>query len=151
MSKAQEEELVAFIEWVNTFENISRTVTNYKDLADGGVLIEIAYDVDPRWFKTLRGDTREDKDNWVLKFNKLKRLYALIQRYYEEVFGYDPKNIDAPNLNTIAKESDINELVKLCSIVLTLAVQSQNNAVYIERIQSLSDTSQKGLMMAIER
>ncbi|CAG8591797.1 13130_t:CDS:2 [Ambispora gerdemannii] len=114
MSKAQEE--VAFIDWVNTFENISRTVTNYKDLADGGVLIEIACDVDPRWFKTLRGDTRGDKDNWVLKFNKLKRLYALIQRYYEEVFGYDLKNIDAPNLNTIAKESDISELVKLCFI-----------------------------------
>ncbi|CAG8466956.1 14313_t:CDS:2 [Ambispora leptoticha] len=152
MAKIQEEELaVAFIEWVNTFDNISRTVTNYTDLVDGRVLIEIACDVDSRWFRSLRGDILEDIDNWVIRSNKLKRLYTLIQRYYKEVIGYDTKNLDDPNLHAIANESDIKELIKLCVIVLALTVQSLKDVIYIKRIQSLSDNSQKGLMGAIER
>ncbi|CAG8466935.1 14312_t:CDS:10 [Ambispora leptoticha] len=151
MSMAQEEELTAFIDWANALDNISRPVNNYTDLADGGVLIEIACDVDSRWFKSLRGDTREDTENWVIRSTKLKRLYTLIQRYYKEEIGHDTKNFDDIDLNAIAKESDTKELIKLCSLILTMAVQSSRNAYYIERIQSLSDNSQKGLMVAIER
>ncbi|KAG9304071.1 hypothetical protein G9A89_005981 [Geosiphon pyriformis] len=150
MSKVQEEELAAaFVNWVKTFDGLSWSVNDYNDLSDGAVLFEIVNDIDPKWFKTLRAETRED--NWVLKLTKLKKLYTLIQRYYEEVTGYSTKNIDAPNLNLIAKESDVKETMKLCSLIVTLAVQSPNRAAYIEKIQLLTAESQKGLMVAIER
>ncbi|KAG9284254.1 hypothetical protein G9A89_002064 [Geosiphon pyriformis] len=133
MSKVQEEELAAaFVNWVKTFDGLSWSVNDYNDLCDAAVLFEIVNDIDPKWFKTLRAETRQD--HWVLNAVNLKKLYTLIQQYYEKVTGYSTKNIDAPNVNLIAKESD-----------------SPNGAAYIEKIQLLTAESQKGLMMAIER
>lgn len=104
---------------------------------------------DPKGFKMTNEVPREN--NWVQVFNKLKRLYPFLKKYYEDVLGISFDNVDTPNLNAIAKDGDINETLKLWSLVLTLAVKSTNNAVYIEKILSLSQKSQEGLMESIER
>ena len=87
----------------------------------------------------------------MLKVNNLKKLYKLLTRYYEEVLGQPTHNLDAPNLNAIARDSDLAETVKLGQMVVALAVQSERNQVYIEKIQALSQKSQHALMLAIEQ
>ncbi|CAG8512807.1 4035_t:CDS:10 [Diversispora eburnea] len=145
---SQQDKAAAFVDWVNTFDKISRPVNSIHDLIDGVVLIEILCIIDPKWFKMANDIPREN--NWVQIFNKLKRLYPFIKKYYEDVLGLSFNNVESPNLNSIAKDGDINETLKLCSLVLTLAVRSSQNEVYIEKILSLGQKSQKGLMESIE-
>ncbi|KAJ2819179.1 hypothetical protein FBU31_005623, partial [Coemansia sp. 'formosensis'] len=89
-------------------------------------------------------------DNWVLKMNNLKKLYKLVTRYYEEVLGYPTSNLAEPNLAAIAKNEEADELLKLCHLILTLAVQCERNQVYIGKIMSLGEEDQRSLMVSIE-
>ena len=104
---------------------------------------------DSKWFKQL---TRSEDNKWVTKFNKLIKLHLLLTRYYEENLGLSAiRNVEVPNFNVIAKDSDLVETMKLCSLIVTLAVTYVNKAEQITKIQSLSPKSQQGLMLTIER
>ncbi|CAG8443306.1 7674_t:CDS:10 [Acaulospora colombiana] len=136
--------VTAFMDWANTFDNLSCTVNSIHDLSDGNVLISMLCDIDQNWFKLVTHVPENRKENWFVKYDKLKRLYTLLTRYYEEILGLPAKNIESPNLKVIAKDEDFDEIVKLYSLVLTLAIRSSNNVIYIEKIQSLSQKSQEG-------
>jgi len=92
-------------------------------------------------------------DNWVLKFNNLKKLNKLVTRYYEEVLGQQEFSDKIPsiNLTAIAKDADVDEILKLCQLVIVIAVLNDNNSIYIEKMQSLSQSSQHALMVCIEQ
>ncbi|KAG0090263.1 hypothetical protein BGZ92_003328 [Podila epicladia] len=139
----------AFEEWVNTFEGISRQCQHISDLSDGIVLFEVAADIDPKWFKLIR--SAEMGDNWVLKYNNLKKLHKLVTRYIEEKLGQTLSELDPPNLNAIAKTGDTIEVLKLCELVIAIAVQCERNQHYIHKIQSLPHTSQHALMLSLEQ
>jgi methylglyoxal synthase len=64
--------------------------------------------------------------------------------------GQDIECIPVVNLNAIAKDADAKDLLRLCQLVVALAVQSENNNMYIEMIQSLTQKSQHALMVSIE-
>ncbi|KAJ3115511.1 E3 ubiquitin-protein ligase [Phlyctochytrium bullatum] len=104
---------------------------------------------DSQWFKF--GRSIDTGDNWVLKFNNLKKLYKLLTSFYEEVLGQNTSYLDVPNLTAIAKDANKGELVKLTQLILALAVQCENNQKYILQIQSLEEGSQHALMVAIEQ
>ncbi|KAJ2854615.1 hypothetical protein J3B02_002587 [Coemansia erecta] len=82
--------------------------------------------------------------------NNLKKLYKLVTKYYEDVLGYPASNLAEPNLAAIAKNEDPEELLKLCHLVLTLAVQCERNQLYIGKIMSLDEDDQRSLMVSIE-
>ncbi|KNC96680.1 uncharacterized protein SPPG_07893 [Spizellomyces punctatus DAOM BR117] len=138
----------AVVEWVNTFDSISRPCRSIKDLADAVVLTDILSQIDPQWFKAARA--AEYGDNWVLRFNGLKKLHKLLMGYYEEVLGQNSAGLETPNLTAIARDADILELLKLAQLVIALAVQCENNQRYVMKIQSLSQDSQHALMLSIE-
>ncbi|KAG2186909.1 hypothetical protein INT44_003136 [Umbelopsis vinacea] len=139
----------AFVEWINTFEHKSHDVDSLVELTDGVILSQVLQEIDPTWFKALSPVT-ETSDNWMLRFNNLKKLHKLIVRYYEEILGQDIESIPSVNLNAIAKDADSKDLLRLCQLVVALAVQSDNNNMYIELIQSLTQKSQHALMVSIE-
>jgi len=139
----------AFVEWINTFEHKSHEVDSLVELTDGVILSQVLQEIDPSWFKVLYPVT-ETSDNWMLRFNNLKKLHKLIVRYYEEILGQDIESIPSVNLNAIAKDADTKDLLRLCQLVVALAVQSDNNNMYIEMIQSLTQKSQHALMVSIE-
>ncbi|KAG0326804.1 hypothetical protein BG004_002901 [Podila humilis] len=134
---------------VNTFDNISRECRHISDLSDGIVLFEVAANIDPKWFKLIR--SADMGDNWVHKYNNLKKLYKLITRYLEERLGQSLVNLDPPNLNAIAKDGDEFEVLKLCELVIAIAVQCERNNTYIQKIQSLPQESQHALMLSLEQ
>ncbi|KAJ2553730.1 hypothetical protein IWW35_001671 [Coemansia sp. RSA 1878] len=145
---SQDDIAESFVSWVGTFSSLSKPVAQLADLTDGIALFEICAEIDRQWFKSIR--SADIGDNWVLKLNNLKKLYKLVTRYYEEVLGYPAANLGEPNLSAIAKNEDGHELLKLCHLVLTLAVQCERNQVYIGKIMSLGEDDQRCLMVAIE-
>ncbi|KAJ1664553.1 hypothetical protein IW140_000977 [Coemansia sp. RSA 1813] len=145
---SQDDIAEGFIHWVGTFDSLSKPVSNPHDLTDGIALFEICAEIDRQWFKSIR--SADIGDNWVLKLNNLKKLYKLVTQYYEEVLGYPASNLAEPNLSAIAKEGNGDELLKLCHLILTLAVQCERNQVYIGKIMSLGEEDQRSLMVSIE-
>lgn len=137
----------AFAQWINTFP-LSRPCRRLEDLTDGVILHEVLIDIDATWFKTLK--ILDAGPNWVLKFNNLKKLYKLVIGFYESVLRHSTSSLDVPNLTSIARDGDLNELLKLSQIVIALAVQSENNQKYIMKIQSLDNEGQQCMMIAIE-
>ncbi|KAG1445724.1 hypothetical protein G6F56_009815 [Rhizopus delemar] len=103
---------------------------------------------DHNWFKLIR--SADVGDNWVFKINNLKKLYKIISRYYEDVLGYAFSQFPSVNLNVIAKESNPLELLKLCKLVIFIAVLCADNEKYIQKIQQLSPVSQQQLMHVID-
>ncbi|KAJ1647555.1 hypothetical protein LPJ64_001088 [Coemansia asiatica] len=145
---SQEDIAHGFVHWVGTFSSLSKPVSQLTDLTDGIALFEICAEIDRQWFKSIR--STDIGDNWILKMNNLKKLYKLVTKYYEDVLGYPASNLAEPNLAAIAKNEDPEELLKLCHLVLTLAVQCERNQLYIGKIMSLDEDDQRSLMVSIE-
>ncbi|RCH90407.1 hypothetical protein CU098_004405 [Rhizopus stolonifer] len=138
----------AVVQWINSFESISHSVSRIQDLSDGITLFEVASNIDYKWFKLIR--SADVGDNWVLKINNLKKLYKLISRYYEEKLGVSFSKLPEINLNAIAKDSDPHEIIQLCKYVLYIAVCCPDNSQYIQNITQLSNASQENLMFFID-
>jgi len=101
------------------------------------------------WFKIDQQSDVRDDTNWVVKSRRLQKLYKLLLRHYEEKLGHSTKGLDQLDLNAIAKKDDIASTITLCSLIVTWAVCHENKAIYIEKIQKLSQSSQEGLMVLI--
>ncbi|KAI9316295.1 hypothetical protein BX666DRAFT_225162 [Dichotomocladium elegans] len=138
----------AYVEWINTFENISHKCRHISDFSNGIILFEVLADIDPKWFKLIR--SADVGENWVLKINNLKKLHKLVTRYYEEVLGRPSDRLPQISLNAISKDSDVTETIKLCQLIICIAVMCNKNEVYIEKIRSLSHEHQHALMISIE-
>ncbi|KAI7873563.1 hypothetical protein K492DRAFT_138875 [Lichtheimia hyalospora FSU 10163] len=151
----------AFVEWVNTFDTKVNTIDTVVELADGVVFSKVLIAIDPKWFKqlsstleaasmpTFTGDNDEN-GTWVSRLSNQKKIHRLITRYFDEVLGQDPEQLPSIDLNAIAKEANHYDLLLMCQLIVAIAVQSDNNRVYIDMIQSLSQKSQHSLMLSIE-
>ncbi|KAJ8660023.1 hypothetical protein O0I10_004250 [Lichtheimia ornata] len=154
----------AFVAWINTFDGKSSPIDTLVQLADGVVLSEVLIDIDAKWFKQLSNAAREannrkrnsilsdmnDDSSWVMRLNNQKRIHKLITRYFDEVLGQDPELLPSIDLAAIAKHANPSELLRMCQFIVAIAVQCDNNRVYIDMIQSLSQKSQHALMLSIE-
>jgi len=139
----------SILNWVNTFE-LKNTVSTIEELYDGVVFNEILNDINPVWFKALQINEGENEENWVVIFNRLKKIYSLISGYYAEELGQTIVEIEAPNFNLISKNKDTREIIKFAQLVLVLAVQSEKNKEYIQKITSLNQANQQWIMISIE-
>ncbi|XJO77813.1 hypothetical protein BDV3_002346 [Batrachochytrium dendrobatidis] len=139
----------AVLAWIHTFPSLSTPPTSLSDLTDGNVFLEILSEIDPKWFKISK--LPDSSDNWVLKFNNIKRLFKLISSYFEEFLGQSIENLDmgGSTLESIAK-GDPEQVLRLAHLVIALAVQTDNNQNHIAKIQSLNQFDQHELMVAIE-
>jgi protein HOOK3 len=102
---------------------------------------------DPKQFKL---SSVEPSGNWVLRFNQLKRFYKSLIQYFEQTLGLSTTHWSVPNLTVIARESNQEEIVKLVSLLLVMAVQCENNQWFIGQIQHLSSEIQHEIMKLIE-
>ncbi|GAA6024880.1 hypothetical protein JCM11491_006665 [Sporobolomyces phaffii] len=133
-----------------------RKVDDLSDLMDGVVLGQVLLDIDSNHFQPLAAGLANSKalsENWVLRFNNLKRLYKLLIRYFEDVLSSSTTELHTPNLQLVAKGEGeaADEVCKLSGLVLALAVQSEHRLRYIEHIQSLDEWVQAELMYSIEQ
>ncbi|KAG6861873.1 hypothetical protein C0995_010579 [Termitomyces sp. Mi166 len=161
-SSQQRDELAAFFNFFATF-NLSRPVLTLSDLSDGAALFEILTLVcvvlddlstsssDAEYFRSSTRPSTQLPENWVLRFSSLKRLYRLMTQYFTEVLQKPTGSFDVPDLQAIAKDSNLSATLTMCRITIAIGVQCERNKQFIEKIQGLSQTNQHHLMKAIEQ
>jgi len=138
----------SIINWINTFD-LKNPVNTVEELYDGVVFNEILNDINPAWFK-LQSNESENSQNWVVVFNRLKKIYSLVSGFYAEELGQSIIKIESPNFNLISKNKDTTEILKFAQLILVLAVQSEKNKEYISKITSLNQANQQWIMISIE-
>ncbi|KAH0612235.1 uncharacterized protein H6S33_010287 [Morchella sextelata] len=154
MSSKQQTVAAALTDWINACP-IEPKISNLKELSDGVVIAKVLLDIDPYYFKTAAassegGGGAPPGAHWVLRFQKLKKLHKELTRYYTEALGHRLPSA-APNLTMIAKDSNVEESIKLVKIIVAAAVQSDRREDYIKYIQDLSPISQTELMGVINQ
>ncbi|KAG6332241.1 hypothetical protein ID866_6849 [Astraeus odoratus] len=150
MSEREGKEIEAFFAFFATF-NLIRPVSTVADLSDGAALFEVLSLVDTDYFHQHSRIAPQLSDNWVLRFNALKRLYRLLTQYFEDVLQRPTSALDVPNLQAAAKDYDVDATLIMCRMTLAIAVQCEKNREIIERIQRLDEGAQHHLMKAIEQ
>jgi len=106
---------------------------------------------DTEYFRQPTRPPAQLSDNWVLRFNALKRLYRLLIQYFSDVLNQNTSALEVPDLQAMAKDRSVKDTLVMCRLTISIAVQCENNEHVIGKIQSLSDTSQHYLMKAIEQ
>lgn len=154
MSSKQQTVAAALTDWINACP-IEPKISDLKELSDGVVIAKVLLDIDPYYFKTAAassegGGGAPPGAHWVLRFQKLKKLHKELTRYYTEALGHRLPSA-APNLTMIAKDSNVEESIKLVKIIVAAAVQSDRREDYIKYIQDLSPISQTELMGVINQ
>jgi len=139
----------SIINWINTFE-LKNPINSIEELYDGVVFNEILNDINPAWFKKLQPNEGENTQNWVVIFNRLKKIYSLVSGFYAEELGQSIIKVESPNFNSISKNKDTTEILKFAQLILVLAVQSEKNKEYISKITSLNQANQQWIMISIE-
>ncbi|EFI28414.1 hypothetical protein CC1G_13948 [Coprinopsis cinerea okayama7 len=150
LETAQHNELQAFINFFTTFE-LSRPLNGVDDLNDGAILFDILSLADGTYFRPTSKPSSQPSDNWVLRFSSLKRLYRLMSQYFPDVLQKSIANLEVPNLQAIAKDSDPGAILALCRLTVVIGVQCEKNKEFIGKIQELSQADQHCLMKAIEQ
>ena len=59
--------------------------------------------------------------------------------------------MDVPDLQAVAKSSDVTAILGLCRLAVVIGVQCEKNKEFIDKIQGLNETDQHYLMKAIEQ
>lgn len=151
-----EGEVRALTAWIQSVDQgrgadgfLSRTIENPDDLCDGVAFFEILSTIDSSYFRNPHGG--EVKDNWILKTATLKRLFKLVTQYYIEILHQSPSALDIPDLDALARDGSKQDLYKLGSLVIGIAVRSEQANEHISAIQSLSIEDQQQLMYTIEQ
>ncbi|GAA5892296.1 hypothetical protein JCM8208_001504 [Rhodotorula glutinis] len=150
----------ALVAWVKAQPGVAEaksTINGLDDLKDGAILAKVLLDIDPDHFRlvaTTAANPKALSENWVLRFNNLKREYKLVVRYFEDVLNSSTAALLTPNLQLVAKNDALDsddEVCKLVGLVLALSVQSDLKKQHIARIQSLDEWVQRELMYSIEQ
>ncbi|KAI0306709.1 HOOK protein-domain-containing protein [Multifurca ochricompacta] len=150
MTESQNKEFDAFLAFFTTFD-LHRSVTTAADLSDGATLLEILSTIDAEYFHQPSRTPHEPSENWVLRFNAVKRVYRLMTQYFSDVLGQLTDALEVPDLQALAKDHNISSILLMCRLTLAIAVQCDKNKEFIEKIQRLSEANQHHLMKAIEQ
>ncbi|KAI9466048.1 hypothetical protein BJY52DRAFT_318980 [Lactarius psammicola] len=150
MTESQNKELDAFLSYFATFD-LHRNVTSAADLSDGAGLLEILSTIDAEYFPQPSRASQEPSDNWVLRFNAMKRVYRLMTQYFSDLIGQPTDALEVPDLKALAQDNDVPSILSMCRLTLAIAVHCDKNKEFIEKIQGLSEANQHHLMKAIEQ
>lgn len=72
-------------------------------------------------------------------------------QYFADVLQKPTSSLDVPDLQAIAKDSNIHAIVVMCRLTIAIGVHCESNKEFIEKIQELDQEDQHCLMRAIEQ
>ncbi|KAF8636696.1 hypothetical protein AX17_003501 [Amanita inopinata Kibby_2008] len=150
MTDSQHKEFEAFVHFFATF-TLAHSISSVSDLSDGVALLELLSLVDADYFRHSGRTHTQSSDNWVLRFNVLKRLYRLMTQYFTDVLQKPTSGLDVPDLQALAKNYSIIPALGMCRLTIAIGVQCEKNKEFIEKIQGLNEIDQHYLMKAIEQ
>ncbi|KAL6069590.1 Protein Hook 3 [Balamuthia mandrillaris] len=138
----------SLVNWVNTFV-LSENCDYAEDLYDGVLLAEVFSQIAPGYLDPA-SIKRDTGNNWLLKVNNVKKLISALEAFYREELNVS-EDFDVVNVNLLVKEKDVQEIILLVEFILGAAVECENKQEIIQNIMLLDKTSQKCLMVIIER
>ncbi|EON61824.1 hypothetical protein W97_01041 [Coniosporium apollinis CBS 100218] len=118
----------ALLQWVNSFNEVHKPVGSWKELEDGQILWKILVDLDPAYFQDeLPEPDRKSADNWIPRWQNLKRIDRMVRTYIREECDRLPNlsKTMSPNLKAIAIEGSKNETIKLTRIIVLASMYSR--------------------------
>lgn len=74
-----------------------------------------------------------------------------MSQYFTDVMNQPVEALEVPNLQAMAKDSDLEATLAMCRLTIVIAVQSSRNKDIIGKIQNLDQEYQHCLMRAIEQ
>ncbi|EFA82480.1 hook family protein [Heterostelium album PN500] len=140
----------SLIKWINSFDNLSEKCDNIEDLTDGIILYDICKEISPKHFDTTLVSRQDAKDNWVLRSENVKNLLSSLDSWFSSELGLTEQTV-AIDADTVAKDMDPQETIKLVELILGVVVECENKGEYIGRMQSLDPKVQGDLMLIIEK
>ncbi|XP_015706118.1 protein Hook homolog 2 isoform X2 [Coturnix japonica] len=122
------------------------------DLTTGVTLAHVLHCIDPSWFnETWLGRIQSGaEDNWRLKASNLQKVLQSVLEYWQDVLGQALAERHIPDVVLAAQCADPEQLGKLVRLVLGCAVSCEMREEHIQRIMTLDEAVQHGVMMAIQ-
>ncbi|KAI9218487.1 hypothetical protein BC828DRAFT_407545 [Blastocladiella britannica] len=155
--------LHAIVLWIASFPNLSHPCAGPADILDGVLLLDIAIQIDAAWFSGPEAPpttvtplspivpAASSASAWIPRYNALKRLHRLTLSYLTDVLGITlPTTVAAVAVDKIARAGDLDQLARLASLLLLLAVHARAAPAIVSRIQLLDTPTQAQLMLLIE-
>lgn len=141
----------SLLQWAQTFE-VDLPVDSVQVLSDGVALSRILNQIAPSFFdeQWLSRIKAEDVLNWRIKVSNLKKILKGVQDYYSDEIGLNFNDFQMPNLQAVAEQDDAVELGKLLQLILGCAINCENKQFYIQKIMSMEESVQHGVMTAIQ-
>jgi len=145
---SEKEQIDALINWINTFA-ISQTVKGIDELFDGVLLCEVFAQIAPRHVD-MSALKRSALNNWLLRKANVKLLLTNIEEFYSDELNIASDAADV-DIDRMCKNESNSEMIKLIELILGAAIECENKKEYIENIMLLDESSQRILMVFIER
>jgi protein HOOK3 len=105
---------------------------------------------DAEYFRQPSRASARPSDNVGLQILALQRLYRLVNQYFTDVLRRPTSALEVPDLHAMVKDRNVTETLRLCRLIITIAVQSEKKKEVIEKIQGLNEVDQSALMRALE-
>lgn len=137
--------------WLQTFDPPS-PCTSPQDLTTGVTLAHVLHCIDPSWFNEawLGRIQSGAEDNWRLKASNLKKVLQSVLEYWQDVLGQAVAEHHIPDVVLAAQCADPEQLGRLVRLVLGCAVSCERREEHIQRIMTLDEAVQHGVMTAIQ-
>lgn len=130
----------AIVEFINCFPTISSAPSAVGDLDDGVALFECLAEIAPTFFDPTT-IARHLGDNWALKSSNLRKLIRNLETYYH-VELHKTTDFSVVSVSDISRNSDAEQIASLFELIVAAAVKCENKGVFVQRIMTLSQTSQ---------
>jgi len=72
-------------------------------------------------------------------------------QYVADVLQKPTTSLEVPDLQAIAKESDLQATLAMCRLLIMIGVQCERNKEFIDKIRGLEEGDQHLIMKAIEQ
>jgi hypothetical protein len=129
---------------------LSRPPTALKDFSDGRILIEMCHNIAPGFgFDPESLGEAEPTPNWALSLSNLKKLVRKLDAFFKQELGKEIANLQALDLDAIAKSSDVDEILNLVELVIGAAVMSTEKGRFVTAIFSLGDAGTQNTLKAL--
>lgn len=140
---------LALLEWINSFANGGQ-VESPSSLNDGLKIWSILHDIDAEHFAGQLPQASSRPEEWSSRWQNLKQIHKYLFPYLTTQCQQNPpKEITEVDLHAIAMDDAANETMKLVKLVLLVAISCSTRAKYIQRMTSLSTSTQMTLMQLI--
>eukprot|EP01116_Phalansterium_solitarium_P022305 TRINITY_DN7318_c0_g1_i1.p1 TRINITY_DN7318_c0_g1~~TRINITY_DN7318_c0_g1_i1.p1 ORF type:complete len:622 (+),score=295.88 TRINITY_DN7318_c0_g1_i1:156-2021(+) len=136
------------VEWINTFEGLSKHCASFSDLSDGIVFGEVLSQISPAHLDS--GSIKHEAlSNDFLKLSNVRLVVSALEAFYSEEAGLGGQVlIDA---TAIAADADRQQIENTARLLLGMLVETKDNARFVQNIMKLSPSHQAHIMRLIQQ